>query len=122
MINIVQDLPVNVQAVLKDFIEIIELHYKNQLHSVRLYGSYARKEAHEESDIDVLVILDKEEIDIYEEMMDIVEKTHLLDIEYEQILSTMPISLMYWENGDSFFLDRVKKDSVTLWKKELIES
>ncbi|MEN0048302.1 MAG: nucleotidyltransferase domain-containing protein [Bacteroidota bacterium] len=110
------NIPTSIQPILVDFIEIMQTHYGEELHGILLYGSYAREEAHEESDIDVLVVLNRTEMDAHEEALSIVEQTHMLDVEYGQILSAMPISLEYWLNGDSFFLDQVKKDVIVIWE------
>ncbi|MEL6721514.1 MAG: nucleotidyltransferase domain-containing protein [Bacteroidota bacterium] len=111
----------SIQPILADFIEIIQTHYGEELHSILLYGSYARGESHEESDIDILVVLDRIDIDVYEEVTDIVSLVYELDLKYNKILSVFPVSITYWEQGDSFFLDQVKKDKISLWKSVLVK-
>ena len=49
----------NIEDVLKEFKERLRMVYKNNLKEVILYGSVARGESTEESDIDVLVVLSK---------------------------------------------------------------
>ena len=115
MTDYIQTLPLDIQSMLNDFILIMQEHYGAALHSILLYGSYARGEAHEESDIDVLLVLDKKEVDIYEELTDIISLTYDLDIEYSQALSVFPTSLVNWVNSYSFFTKQVKKDSIYLW-------
>lgn len=48
------------QEALKQFIEKVKTKYNHQIEKIILFGSYARGEAKEESDIDVLIIINKE--------------------------------------------------------------
>ncbi|MEM8524500.1 MAG: nucleotidyltransferase domain-containing protein [Bacteroidota bacterium] len=111
----------SIQPILADFLEIMQAHYGEELYGILLYGSYARDEAHEESDIDVLVIIDRIEIDVYEEVTDIVSLIYELDYKYNQILSVFPMSETEWESGDSFFLNQVRKDRIYLWRNTLVQ-
>jgi len=53
------DLPPSVAAVLAAFSAGLRRHFGARLAELRLFGSYARGEAHEESDVDCLVLLDR---------------------------------------------------------------
>lgn len=50
--------PVEVIRVVREFERRLKAHFGSQLHDVRLFGSYARGTAHEDSDVDVFVLLD----------------------------------------------------------------
>jgi predicted nucleotidyltransferase len=50
------------EIVSKRFKEIMQELYGERLSKIILYGSYARGDFHEESDIDFLVVLNDEEI------------------------------------------------------------
>ena len=51
-------LPAAVRETLDAFLAGLRERFGSRLVSVRLFGSYARGEAHEESDVDCLVLLD----------------------------------------------------------------
>jgi uncharacterized protein len=48
--------------VIKDFTETMKNHYGDRLSKIILYGSYARGDFNEESDIDFMVVLKDEEV------------------------------------------------------------
>ncbi|CAG0995699.1 hypothetical protein METP2_02900 [Methanosarcinales archaeon] len=48
--------PINKEPILQQFISSVKKKYSDQTKEIILFGSYARREATEESDIDVLVI------------------------------------------------------------------
>ena len=60
-------LPPNVRAALVEAKAELATLYGDRLDRVVLYGSYARGEAHEESDVDVLVVL-RGEVEPYTEI------------------------------------------------------
>ena len=46
--------------VIKDFTETMKNHYSDRLSKIILYGSYARGDFNEESDIDFMVVIKDE--------------------------------------------------------------
>ena len=52
-------LPLLVRQNLDAFVEALRTRFGQRLVSVRLFGSYARGDAHEDSDVDCLVLLDE---------------------------------------------------------------
>ena len=67
-------LPPNVDAALRAFRASLETAFGERLREVTLFGSVARGESNEESDVDVLVVVD----DIDER-----ERRHVLDLAYD---------------------------------------
>ncbi len=55
--------------------------YPKNFEQMILFGSWARNEAHESSDIDILLVLDKKQINIFEELDRI--RPFKLDLELE---------------------------------------
>lgn len=82
---------------------------------VILYGSYARGEETEESDVDLLILLDKDEVSYKDEKK---ISWPLYDIEFETgiIISPYVVSKKKWHNRHSItpFYDNVMKEGVIL--------
>ncbi len=80
-----------------------------------LYGSEARGEAKEHSDIDVLILLDKETVTPQEEAS-ITGHIYDLEIETGTIISPVVMTRKAWEATKSrpLFYYNVKKDGVLL--------
>jgi predicted nucleotidyltransferase len=96
---------------LKEFRQEIEKLYGKRLKDVILYGSWARGEAKEESDIDLLVVLKGEvkpckEID---RMIDIITE---INLKYGVLLSIFPVSEEEYSTVNSPLLINVRKEGM----------
>jgi len=80
-----------------------------------LYGSWARGDQNEDSDIDVLILLDQKRITPQDEMR---IKYPLYDLEFEtgRIISPLVLSRYDWENRHRItpFFQNVKAEGVML--------
>ena len=102
-----------INEIIADFKKRVSDFYGMRLHSLVLYGSYARGDFREGSDIDILVVLDS----IESEMNEIDNLTGIktdLALEYEQYLSTNPVSREKYENSDFSFYQNVKQEGILL--------
>ncbi|MEL6941520.1 MAG: nucleotidyltransferase domain-containing protein, partial [Bacteroidota bacterium] len=82
----------------------MEQLYKKQLEQIILFGSHAKGEATAYSDVDLLLLLDQEEVNPYQEVPKITEEVFDLALEYNQVLFYLPISTDRWKKEKSFFL------------------
>ena len=85
--------------------------YGDRLKGLYLYGSYARAEAHFESDIDILVILDK--VERYSS--EIARTSNLvaeLSLSYDIAISRVFVSLEDWAEKETPFLLVTRKEAV----------
>ncbi len=102
-----------INEIIADFKKSASDFYGTRLHSLVLYGSYARGDFREGSDIDILVVLDS----IESEMNEIDNLTGIktdLALEYEQCLSTNPVSREKYENSNFSFYQNVRQEGILL--------
>ncbi|OFX58402.1 MAG: hypothetical protein A2046_11380 [Bacteroidetes bacterium GWA2_30_7] len=100
----------------KIFITIKQLVYDVDPNAkVILYGSFARGDNRKGSDIDLLILLDKDEISYNDEKK---IKYPLYDLEFEtgQIISPLVLSKSDWEIRHKItpFYENVKKEGIVL--------
>jgi predicted nucleotidyltransferase len=86
----------------------LESLYGERLRGVYLYGSAARDELREESDIDIAVVLD-EVTDSFAEHMRISDLRSNVSLEYDTLVSFLPVSEVDFETG-RFAVYRAVKD------------
>lgn len=85
--------------------------YGERLRGVYLYGSYARDEADEESDVDVLVILD--DFEHYgAEVNRTSELGASLSLQYGVSVSKVFLRERDWLNGQTPFLANVREEAI----------
>ena len=83
--------------------------------TVILYGSYARGENNKQSDIDILILVDRDKIS-YSEEQKITDPLYDLEFETGLIISPLIFSRNDWETRHAItpFYKNVKKDGVQL--------
>jgi len=99
----------NINPMLLDFkSQLIQL-YGNELVELILFGSYARNQANENSDIDVLVIL-KNMTSPYSEIRKMSDIKYNLLEKYEMVLSTVPTSLERYNSMETSLYRTINKE------------
>ncbi len=93
--------------------------YGSSLKKIILYGSYARGEQTEESDVDVALIIDDEAVNDEKKHDTMVDAVVEYELEQGVTLSVVPIS--YGQYGQMRrilpFLQNIDKDGIVLWKE-----
>jgi uncharacterized protein len=89
------------------------MHYRDRLKSIVLYGSAARQEMTDESDIDLLVILTKP-LDYFVELRTIVELIYPLQMEASHWISAKPAEAEAFEAGAIQLYRNVLREGVIL--------
>ncbi|MCF0053732.1 nucleotidyltransferase domain-containing protein [Dyadobacter sp. LJ53] len=106
--------PEQIKELTEEFVgQMVEL-YGDRLHKVILFGSYARGDFHEDSDIDYLVVLNDEEVDSYDEISFVSTITFELSLKYLMSVSAIPVSKQRLEHYGSPLLRNVRKDGILL--------
>ena len=102
-----------IHKILQEFKAEIEKLYGRKLKNIILYGSWARGDATEDSDIDLLVTLEGEispgrEID---RMIDIITD---INLKYDVLLSVLPVSENDYGRVKSPLLLNVRQEGVSV--------
>ncbi len=97
-----------------------ELHgvYGSSMCKVILYGSYARGEQEQDSDVDIALLLqDKGSEEMHDRMLDIVVD---YELELAVTLSVVPIEMKQYQEWRTSlpFYKNLDKDGIILWKTE----
>ena len=100
-----------IKEILKEFKEEIEKLYGKRLKAIILYGSWARGEAKDESDIDLLIVLKGKvvpgkEID---RMIDIITE---INLKYGALISIYPVSEEDYSTVNSPLLINVRREGM----------
>ena len=94
--------------------EQLQLLYGDRLAKVILYGSYARGDFHEESDIDFLVVLKDEEIATGKELFIIGDLLFKISLDNNIIISKHPTTLERLENSQFLFYKNVRREGIEI--------
>ena len=88
-------------------------HYQENLEELILYGSQARGDAQEYSDIDVLIVL-KKAFNYREEIDRTSQFIADLSLEYDTVISRAFISAQRFQEENSPFLLNVRREGISL--------
>lgn len=105
----------SIQPILDRFKQSTKEIYGERLVKILLYGSYARGEQHEESDIDLMVVLKDEGFDKGKDREPLREVS--FDVLYNESQLIMPVVISktkYESDNISPFLFFVKKDQIEI--------
>lgn len=86
--------------------------YGDRLAKLILYGSYARGDQHEGSDIDFLVVLKDDNIKTGAELRYMNSALFDLDLRYNTIISVHPTTLKRFAESDYLFYQNVRREGV----------
>ena len=91
------------KSIVKELKRDLQELYNAKLKGLYLYGSYARDDADTESDIDILIILEK--IGNYSDEIARTSKlVSELSLKYDKTISRVLVSLQDWEEKETPFL------------------
>ncbi|MBD5505232.1 MAG: nucleotidyltransferase domain-containing protein [Lachnospiraceae bacterium] len=100
----------------KELVKGLTNIFRNNISMIILYGSAARNEATDESDIDIAIIL-KKQVD-HETKQQFFRWVADLDMRYDRVFSIVDIQEENMEKWGSVlpFYQNVRKEGIVLWK------
>jgi len=94
--------------------------YGSRLAKLILYGSYARGDQHEGSDIDFLVVLKDEDIKTGSELRYMNSALYDLELQFNTTISAHPTTLGRFNTSDYLFYQNVRREGIEVWKSMLL--
>ncbi len=104
---------VEIMEILKEFKSNLKNLYRDKLSKVILYGSYARGEQTEDSDVDIAIVL-KGDIRSFEEIDRMTAIAGIIDLKYNILLSLHPISEEDYESCNTPLLLNIHEEKVII--------
>jgi len=104
-------LPPDLTAVVTALRKGLEELYGDRFRDLLLYGSYARGDQREGSDVDLLVLLDGP-VDTGREILRLESIVWPLSLDHGVVLSVIPVSHQAYQKGESSFLRIIRKDAL----------
>lgn len=102
-----------IKGILEEFKQKLEELYGDNLIDVILYGSYARGEEKEDSDIDLAIVI-KGEIRPFKEIDKMTSIAGDIDLKYNVLLSLHPISEIDYFNRRTPLLTNIREEGILI--------
>lgn len=104
-------LPPNVRAVVLKLEQGLRKLYGDRYRGLLLYGSYARGDAREGSDVDLLLLL-QGPVKPAREILRLQEVKGPLSLEVDLLLSVIPVSFEDFEQAKTSFLRTIRSEAI----------
>ena len=108
----------DLEAVNRDVIDMMTWHYGDRLVKIVLYGSYARGDFHEESDVDYLVLLKDEKVSLSREISSISKYLSRYYLNTFIRISAKPIAEAVFTTSDKLFFNEVRRESKLVYDRK----
>lgn len=113
MVKAKRKLPETVRLALEEVKRELSRIYGERLTGIYLYGSYARGDFNENSDVDLIIAL-KGEVNSYEEMDRLSEVLSDICLCYDVLIATYPVPDEWVEKRESPLFKNVRREGVLL--------
>jgi uncharacterized protein len=102
-------------ALLQELQQALQSFYGNRLINLILFGSHARQDATDDSDIDILIIL-QDPISPGDEILRISAIKTDLNLKYDALISVIPVSEVDYQARSTPFLRNVHREGILIDK------
>lgn len=100
--------------IIPQFKSIVQQLYGDKLSRIILFGSYARGEQNEDSDIDFVVVLKGKDISVFNEIEKINNSIYDMILKTGKMISFIPVADEKFETSPNFFYSQVKKQGISV--------
>ena len=100
----------SIQLLLSTIKQEIQQLYRDRLDSIYLSGSYARGKATEQSDVDLLVVLNDNAIFTFTEIGAMGEITYQVSLTYDKLVTVVPVTKQRFDRLASPLYKTVKQE------------
>ena len=104
-------MPVEIKKLLAELKQGLAKIYGSRLKAVYLFGSYARGDYHEGSDLDVMIVLDTYKR-YWDELVRSAELASDLSLKYNVTISRTIMTEEQWKKGDLPLLSNVRAEGI----------
>ncbi|GAK55847.1 predicted nucleotidyltransferase [Candidatus Vecturithrix granuli] len=108
-----KQIPSEIQIILQETEEQLQKIYSNHLQELILFGSYARGDFHEESDIDLLLLLDQMD-DLASERAKYFPVISQLSLKFDTVISVIPYAIHEFHSKKTPFILNVSQEGISL--------
>lgn len=110
-------MPIRINHLLKQYVNQIKELYGQHLKSVILYGSYARGDYREDSDIDIMILLNIADLEIENYGQQLSDMTYDFNMDYDVDIKPIAKSdahFRYWLKAYPFYAN-VEREGIKLY-------
>ncbi|GAB4024410.1 nucleotidyltransferase domain-containing protein [Spirosoma gilvum] len=101
-----------IEPIVREFKTTLQTLYGDRLHNVVLYGSYARGDYDDESDIDLMVLLNDEEVNTYAEIRSLIDLETDLLLRYGLAISPLPVSYQKYIRSQAGVYQEARREGI----------
>lgn len=101
-----------IEPIVREFKAALQTMYGDRLRDVVLYGSYARGDYDDESDIDLMMILNDEKVDTYAEIRRVSDLEANLLLTYGFVISPLPTSYTRYKTSSMPIYQEVRREGL----------
>jgi len=99
------------KPIIEECKKILKTHYAQKYQGLFLYGSMARGQERESSDIDLFVLLSKP-FDYFKELRQVIELLYPVQLKSEHLISAKPAAIDEFESGKNHLYRTAKREGV----------
>lgn len=103
-----------IEPIVREFKAALQDLYGDRLGDVVLYGSYARGDYDDESDIDLMILLNDEDVNTYAEIRKIIDIEVQLLLRYGLAISPLPVSYRKYKTSVGGVYREARKEGLLL--------
>lgn len=107
----------DIKHIIDEFVEQLRMKFQENILAVKLYGSYARGDSTNNSDIDVLVVVKDASL---EKKLKIMDVSADISLKYNTLLVALIMSQKHYDKGcsnNSLLIKKIEREGVELWAK-----